>query len=141
MRFWDTSAIVPLLVPGPRTRRLESELRDDPAVAVWWGTLVECASALTRLEREGRLTEPGTRTAMDRLGAARPGWTEVPPVERVREQAMRMLRVHPLRAADALQLGAALLLANLSPASLPFVTCDAQLAGAARREGFPVVEG
>jgi hypothetical protein len=139
MRFWDTSAIVPLLVPGPRTKRLEAELRNDPAVAVWWATIVECGSAIARLEREGRLTEPAGRLAMDRVNAARPGWTEVPPVDRVREQAMRMLRVHPLRAADALQLGAALLLANLSPASLPFVTCDVQLADAARREGFPVI--
>jgi predicted nucleic acid-binding protein len=139
MRFWDTSAIVPLLVPGPRTKRLEAELREDPAVAVWWGTIVECASAVARLEREGRLTEPASRIAMDRAAAARAGWIEVPPVDRAREQAMRMLRVHPLRAADALQLGAALLLANLSPASLPFVTCDVQLADAARREGFPVI--
>ena len=140
MRFWDTSAIVPLLVPGPRTERLEEELRADPAVAIWWAAPIECVSALTRLSRESRLDERAIAVALDRLDAARPGWTEVPPVERVREQAIRMLRVHSLRAADALQLAAATVIASQSPASLPFVTCDRQLGDAARREGFPVVE-
>jgi uncharacterized protein len=141
MKFWDTSAIVPLLVPGPRTERLEEELRADPAVAIWWAAPIECVSALTRLSRESRLDDRAIAVALDRLDAARPGWTEVPPVERVREQAIRMLRVHSLRSADALQLAAALVIANQSAGELPFVTCDRQLANAARREGFPVVEG
>lgn len=140
MRFWDTSAIVPLLVPGPRTAPLEEALRADPAVAIWWAAPIECVSALTRLSREGRLDDRAIALALDRLDAARPGWTEVPPVERVREQAIRMLRVHALRAADALQLAAAMVIANQSPATLPFVTCDGRLGDAARREGFPVVE-
>ena len=56
------------------------------------------------------------------------------------EAAIRFLRVHPLRAADALQLGAAFLAAERRPPSLEMVTLDDYLANAARREGFAVIE-
>lgn len=52
---------------------------------------------------------------------------------------MRLLRIHELRAADALQLAAALVLAVFDPKTLPFVTLDACLATAAEREGFAVL--
>lgn len=48
------------------------------------------------------------------------------------------MRLHPLRAADALQLAAALVLSDFEPRTLPFVTLDDRLASAARREGFEV---
>lgn len=141
MRFWDSSAILPLLLPDPRTKAMGQLLRDDPAVAAWWGTPVECASAIARLERDGRLDDDGVAAATARLAEAVKSWTEVPPVERVREQAARLLRLHPLRAADALQLAAATVLANFDARSLPVVTLDQQLASAARREGFEVLSG
>ncbi len=139
MRFWDSSAVLPLLLPDPRTEALSALLRDDPAIAAWWGTPVECVSAIARLEREHRLTEAGVAAAVARLTEAVKSWTEVPPVERVRDQAARLLRIHPLRAADALQLASAIVLADFDPRSLPFVTLDQQLASAARREGFEVL--
>lgn len=139
MRFWDSSAILPLLLPDPRTETLSELLRDDPAVAIWWGTPVECASAIARLERERRLTEIGATAAAARLAEAAKGWTEIPPTERVRDQAARLLRIHPLRAADSLQLAAAVVLADFDQRSLAFVTLDSQLASAARREGFEVL--
>ena len=61
------------------------------------------------------------------------------PTERVRESARRFLRVHHLRAADALQLGAAFVAAEGVPSSLALVTLDSRLAEAALREGFEVV--
>jgi predicted nucleic acid-binding protein len=139
MRFWDSSALLPLLVPEARSEVLVELMREDPAAAVWWSTPVECVAALARLEREGRLSDAGWGVARERLRAVVRGWTEVPPVERVRSQAMRMLRLHPLRAADALQLAAAVVLADFEPGALPFVTLDAQLAAAASREGFEVL--
>jgi len=140
VRFWDTSAIVPLLVLEDRTPLVARVMRDDPAVAVWWVTRVECASALARLEREGRLAEPEQNAASARLSRTARTWTEVPPQERVRDQADRLVRLHPLRAADALQLAAALVLSDFEPKSLPFVTLDDRLASAARREGFEVLD-
>lgn len=139
MRFWDSSALLPLLVPEERTALLTDLLHDDPAAAVWWATPVECASALARLERERRLTETGWAVAAERLRAAARGWTEVPPIGRVRDQATRLLRLHSLRAADALQLAAAIVLADFDTRTLPLVTLDLQLAATARREGFEVL--
>jgi hypothetical protein len=73
------------------------------------------------------------------LRAAARGWTEVPPIDKVRDQATRLLRLHSLRAPDALHLAAALVLAGFEPRTLPLVTLDLQLAAAARREGFEVL--
>jgi uncharacterized protein len=139
MRFWDTSALLPLLVQEPHTQAMIALLRDDPAAAVWWLTPVECWSALARLERDHRLTEEQVAQAAGLLDESTRRWTEVPAIERVRDQASRLLRVHPLRAADALQLAAALVLSDFDPRTLPLVTLDDRLATAARREGFTVL--
>ena len=139
MRFWDTSAILPLLVDEPQTKAMVELMGDDPAAAVWWLTSVECWSALARLEREARLTEAGVTAAAALLQAAARRWTEIPPIERVRDQASRLLRLHPLRTGDALQLAAAVVLADFEPRTLPLVTLDDRLAVAARREGFEVL--
>ncbi len=53
---------------------------------------------------------------------------------------MRFLRVHPLRAADALQLAAAFIAAERRPSSLELITLDDRLAAAARKEGFVLVD-
>lgn len=139
MRFWDSSAILPLLVPERRTPTLEALVRDDPAMVTWWGTPVECRSALARLERDGRLDRGETSQAERALDAGARQWIEVPPTPAVREQAYRMLRIHPLRAADALQLAAALVGAEFEPRTMALVTLDGRLAEAAAREGFEVV--
>jgi uncharacterized protein len=68
------------------------------------------------------------------------GWHEVDPSDSIREAAVRFVRVHPLRAADALQLAAAFIAAERRPSSLNVVTLDDRLATAARKEGFVVIE-
>lgn len=139
MRFWDTSAVVPLLVEEPTSRAVRAAFRRDPDVAAWWATEVECVSALTRLEREGLLSEDQLGDAMGRLDELAAAWQEVQPGTSVRRAAIRLLRLHQLRAADALQLAAAQALATDYPEAVPFVTLDDRLARAASREGFPVV--
>lgn len=139
MKYWDSSALIPLLVPEPETRPLSGLLEADPSVIVWWGTRLECASALARLEREGRLTGRDSVLAWTRLTTLGEEWAEVAPAPSVREEAERMLRVHPLRAADSLQLAAAVVGATMRPTTLEFVTLDQRLADAARREGFAVL--
>ena len=103
MKFWDASAIVPLLVGQPSTVQLKSLSGSDPKLLVWWASEVECTSALTRLEREKFLSGGSVRAADDRLHELSEGWDEVEPSESVRETAQRFLRVHSLRAADSLQ--------------------------------------
>lgn len=139
MRFWDSSAVVPLLVAESSSAAVLREYELDPEVVAWWATEAECVSALARLEREGSLNASSFGEGLRRLGGLARGWREVQPVTAVRTTAIRLLRVHPLRTADALQLGAAIVAAEDHPATLPLVTLDDRLAQAAEREGFAVV--
>ncbi len=139
MRFWDSSALVPLLVQEESSGDMLALYEDDPEILVWWSTSVECVSALTRLERENSLASDGVAAALERLDAIAAAWREVLPVAAARRTAIRLLRVHALRAADALQLAAAVIASESHPATLPLVTLDDRLAAAAEREGFRVV--
>lgn len=139
MRFWDASALAPLLLVEARTDESRRLLQEDPEVLTWWGTRLECRSALYRPVHAGRRPpEVAARaeTMLDRLST---GWTEVQPTDAVRETAERLLRGHPLRAGDALQLAAALVAAEFRPSGMPFVCYDDRLAAAARREGFRIL--
>lgn len=140
MKFWDASAIVPLLVTEPSSRRLQAVLADDPAMSVWWASQIECISALVRRERDSTLDPRAMAVALERLHEFVQAWHEIDPTDAVREAAARFLRVHPLRAADSLQLAAAFIAAEHRPASLSIVTLDDRLATAARKEGFVVID-
>jgi hypothetical protein len=139
VNFWDSSAILPLLVRETSTPAVRALYDAEPEILSWWGTAVECVSALARLEREGALEPASVAAAIRQLGALAEQWHEVQPVEAVRRTAMRLLRVHNLRAADSLQLAAALTASEGNPASLPFVCLDQRLSLAAEREGFRVL--
>ena len=139
MRFWDSSALLPLLVDEPTRARLIALLEEDSEVLAWWGTTVEMTSTLARREREGLLTADDVAAALAAARALSESWHEIVPSDAVRRTAERLLRTHPLRAADALQLGAALIAADHDPASLELVCLDERLTVAARREGFTVL--
>jgi len=141
MKFWDASAIVPLLMSEPTTRTVQALAEKDPVMIVWWATEVECASAIARLERDAALDEAAATQAFERLKHFAGVWHEVDPSDPIREAAVRFLRVHPLRAADALQLAAAFVAAERRPSSLEIVTLDDRLAAAARKEGFAIRYG
>lgn len=139
MRFWDASALVPLVVAQPSTSSMVALLQEDAAGTTWWATPVECTSALARLEREGSMSARDVSTAVARLETLMGAFDQVLAVEAVRVTAQRLLRSHPLRAADALQLAAAITASAGEARSLPFVCLDARLSDAARREGFVVL--
>lgn len=138
MRFWDTSGVVPLLLEQEATPRMIDLLADHTGMAVWWGTSVECVSAATRLRREERLTVAEEEQVLALIDRFRAGWLEILPSEEVRRGAARLLRVHVLKAADALQLAAARVWAG-DVADAELVTLDERLALAARLEGFRVL--
>jgi hypothetical protein len=140
VRFWDASAIIPLLADEPTRERLLELLEADPEILAWWGTPVEIASALARREREKLLTADEVEAALESARQLAESWHEIVPSASVRRTAERLLRVHALRAADSLQLAAALIAANHDPVTLEVVCLDARLATAARREGFKVLE-
>lgn len=139
MRYWDSSALVPLVVQEAETEQREQLQLQDRHIVTWWGSWVECASALNRLHRDGDLDGGGVNQALAKLNRAAAGWVRIRPSERVRQRAIRLLRIHPLRAADALQLAAALVACGDAPESLALVSSDRRLSQAAAIEGFEVL--
>ncbi len=139
MSFWDSSAVVPLCIREERTDNLKVLQESDRRLTVWWGTTVECTSAFARRRREDRSWESEERSALERLGLLAEMWTEVGPTTPLRRLAIRLVRVHALRAGDAFQLAAALESASGNPMGLGLVTLDWRLAEAARLEGFSVL--
>jgi uncharacterized protein len=139
MRFWDSSALVPLVVEEERSAHCRSLRRADRAVVVWALTRTELVSATRRLAREARLDAVGASAALRRMEILARSWTEIDALGIVRERAERLLAVHVLTAADALQLGAALIQVRDRPKGRAFVTADDRLALAADAEGFDVI--
>ena len=140
MRFWDASAIVPLLVSQQKTAAAASLRRQDPDMAVWWGTIVECHSAIARVLRDRAIDRSGAARGIERLSAIAAEWTEVEPSVGLRDAACRLLRAHPLHAADALQLAAALRLADETGDRMEMICFDDRLADAARLERVMVID-
>ncbi len=138
MRFWDSSAIVPLIVEEASSSACRSLLRADRSIAVWALSRVEVLSAIWREVRAERMERAAAMQASKRLDALAAVWTEVDGLVAVRARAERVVAVHPLRAADALQLAAALVLSKERP-RWPIVTGDRQLANVAELEGFDVI--
>jgi predicted nucleic acid-binding protein len=139
LRFWDASALVPLIVRQQASGGMRALYRSDGGVLAWWGTRVECESAVSRLERDGLLGRRSASAARGRLDRFAATWQEVQPTDLLRDHARRLLRVHDLRAADAVQLAAVSAACEGRPATLAFVCLDERLGAAAEREGFPVV--
>ena len=138
MRFWDSSAIAPLLAEETASRPREAQLREDAEIPVWYGTWAELESAICRRERESSIDPEQAAMARTRLSVLTRARLEVQPTSWVRERAIRLLRVHPLRAADAMQLAAALVAFKERTAGNRFLTADLRLAKAATLEGFAV---
>lgn len=139
MRFWDSSAIVPLCLKESSSGILRRLVAADEDIVVWWATRIECQSALARRRREGDLSEDAVLKAKAVLTALANVWSEVQPGERLRERAERLLMLHPLRTDDAFQLSAALIWAEESPKDQAIVCLDHNLRESARKEGFTVL--
>ncbi len=134
MRYWDASALVPLCVVEAGTPAARRLVRDG--IVTWALSAVEIAAAIERRGREGALTDTdraAARTALRELSAA---WTEISAIGAVRERGLRLVATHPLRAADAMQLGAALVAVSDRTGGHEFVCADRRLREAAAREGF-----
>ena len=138
MRFWDSSAVVPLLVRQPASPRVDHWWAEDERLALWTLTPVEITSALWRQVREGSLDEADARAADARSQELAEASYLVTDIDGVKAMARRLLRVHPLRSADALQLAAAVVWTGGRPQGKTLLTLDERLALAARREGFEV---
>jgi predicted nucleic acid-binding protein len=141
VRFWDTSAIVPLCVTEPATVAVRQLTDADPSLVVWWASRTECLSAFARRRRDGHLSGSTERHAGEVLGLLSAAWSEIQPSDSLRSRAERLVRVHPLRAADAFQLAAALLWSQGETRGRHFVSFDQRLREAAAKEGFSILPG
>ena len=139
MRFWDSSALVPIFVKEAATPEVESWRAADPGITTWMMTRVEVLAAIARKKRERPELVDLWNRAIHEVHEVASRWIEIWDVDATRRHAERIVLDHPLRTADALQLAAAIVAADGVPQSLELVTLDGRLAEAARREGFPVL--
>lgn len=139
MKFWDSSAIIPLCVNSAQTRPLRRILEADHEMVVWWATPVECCSAFARTLREGLLNAKDEGRARQLLFTLSEVWAEVLPSNDLRQNACRILMLHSPRAADSLQLAAAMTWAGQNIPQHHFISLDQRLRQAAYREGFQVL--
>ena len=140
MKFWDSSAIVPLVVEECSSKACRAVLRVDTAMLVWCFTRTEVLSALYREHLLNRLSHADVVAAQLRLEKLSTRWAAIDAVDETRDVAERLLRTHPLRCADALQLAAALVAMDRRPKGRAFIARDELLLEAAAREGFDVLE-
>jgi len=134
--FWDSSALTALCLPEARSIQLVALVAADRDVTIWWGSPVECLSAVYRRHRASPLPTPQLTGVLERLRRLIEDVNGIAPTEEVRRRAARLLATHALRAADALQLAAALVWCEDQPADEVLVSLDDRLRDAALREGF-----
>ena len=137
--FWDSSALVPLCIRQAGSRQAQLYLRKFDLV-VWWGSFVEVHSAICRLHRASEINDAEKKGAAARLSLLSRGWREVLPDDQIRNLAAVSLENYVLRAADALQLAAALIWCQQRPAGRNFISADRRLLQAATAAGFSALE-
>jgi predicted nucleic acid-binding protein len=137
--FWDSSALVPLCVKQQTTPAIGA-LAAQYRMMVWWAAPVEMRGAFARLLRMKQLSNREHVEAQISLEKLRSSWREVVPNDELRHQAERLAERFTLRAADALQLAAALAWRLGKPNGRAFISGDAQLLQAARQLGFHAIE-
>ncbi len=133
--FWDSSALIPLCVHQKQTEKATS-LFADHAMTVGWSTPVEIISGMTRLLRMGEIDDAELQSGKQLAQTIGAMWIPINPTARIAAQACSLLEVHPLRAADALQLAAALEWCEGEPVGKVFLTFDQRLREAAGLAGF-----
>jgi predicted nucleic acid-binding protein len=127
------------IVQEQTSETLSKLLREDDSIAVWWGSWVECAVAISRLLREGWLSEQGEGEGRASLDLLAKDWREVQPTDEVRTRAALLSRRQPLRVADALQLAAAFVWRESTDDNPGFVCLDERLRRAAFEERFDIL--
>ena len=134
--YWDASALVPLVV-REATTELYTKIAKQTQIVTWWGSYLECTSAIARLARRGS-AQAQVAESYRMLELLAGEWREIGSSEKLRRAAARTLKTHVLRTSDALQLGAAIIASGFEPHTARFVAEDKHLRQAADREGFMV---
>jgi predicted nucleic acid-binding protein len=133
--FWDASALVPLCVRQGITPSVVG-LYESYHVVIWWATPVDIASALARLVRIKEISTSEYAKARQVAVALADEWSVIQPSNAVRDHATRLVHRYDLKAADAMQLAAALDWCENAPRGEIFLTADQRLREAAVLSGF-----
>jgi predicted nucleic acid-binding protein len=123
VKFWDTSALVPLVTQEDKSSVAQDLLEADRNVAVSFITPVELTSTLWRRGRRWH-DQASFRRSLFKAAELESNWTLVDDVEPIIKLARRLITEHVLRSGDAIQLAAALFLVDGHPEDLPFVSHD-----------------
>jgi predicted nucleic acid-binding protein len=138
VNYWDSSALVTLFVEQTHTEKYLAKAEEDPQMLTAWHAVSECASAFCRLRRETLITELELNNLLIRLEEQSGNWFIITPAKRLERLTLRALRVHPLRAMDAIHLAAACLARNEEGPPMDFYSEDVRLLEAAAKEGFHI---
>jgi len=133
--FWDASALIPLCVRQSLTPRATA-LYKDYEVVVWWATPVEIAGAFARLLRMRQISGSESAVAAQIARTLADSWSVIQPSDSLLARAIQLVGRYDLRAADALQLAAALEWCENLPQSRALLTADQKLRAAALAAGF-----
>ena len=136
----DSSAVVKLYVE----EKGSSLVASSEPLTVSALARVEVAAAVMRKVRVGALAGDLADVLVDELEADLTGLDGAPRCATVRvdvrllERATELVRSHPLKGYDAVQLATALAVRDVDPEPVTFLCFDAQLGRAARAEGLAV---
>ena len=139
MKFWDSSALSAILLAESVSTTVVQVLKSDPEAVIWWASRAECASAILRRAREGKLGEKEVETALERLDQLTADSVVIQPDNSVMDLAIILIKRHPLAAADAMQLASGLAWCRERPHGRGFACLDNRLREAACKEGFTVL--
>jgi predicted nucleic acid-binding protein len=141
MRFWDTSALVPLLASEAASKAASEFYRIDQEITVAWTAGIECTSACVRKYRERRISDDQLTLLLERLRTLSRSWNFTEATLDLRISAERLVARHGLRSGDAIQLASALAVASATGPEAELVCFDRRLALAATAEGLRVIPG
>ncbi len=137
--YFDASALVKKYIEETGSGVVQDLLQASlPATSRY--TALEVISAVSRRCRSGDLSSAERDRIADDLDRDVEAMYIVEVVGEVISTASRLLRRHPLRAADTLQLASASVVQQKLDGSIQFISFDRRLNQAASREGLSILE-
>ena len=141
--YLDTSALVKIYLDERGSERMSVLASPDAGhrLAICSITQVEFHAAIWRHRRMGDLSEVAVRQAAESFDVQfRSAFLRYPVDDQTLDLASDMVAQHGLRAYDAVQLAACLVLETRSDESPTFVCSDRRLLDAAEAEGLAVLD-
>ena len=135
--YFDTSAVVPLIVDEASTELCSRAWNDSTRVVCARLLYPEARAALARAERIGRLDGSQLRGAVAELDSIIAQVDHIEVTAALAQEAGELAEAHGLRGHDAVHLAAA---AAVHDNDLVLVTGDTSLAAAARALGLAVLD-